>query len=176
MRNWIEGATTFGLAAIAFYLSWRVPDFVSGWSLNLPGTTDRSLSPSFFPQVALTVLAAIAALNGVMALRRARARGRGAVEPIPPDATIRSPAAAIGWMLILVAYLIVMWAVGFYLASVLLILTLGWMSTYRRGVVLVTFAIAMPAAVELLFSRGLSLRLPVGRLFEFSIMSIGTWV
>lgn len=173
IRGWIEGAVFLGLSTIAAYLFIGVPDYVSGWSLMLPGTTDRSLAPTFFPRLALAALASIAALNGFMALRNALGTGVGG--EISADAEIHSPVNAIGWMLMLIGYLAVMWAIGFYLSSVLLIFILGFLSGYRHRLVLALVAIAIPAAVEIVFSRGLSLRLPVGRWLDFSITTAGMW-
>ena len=177
MRRWAEGLTSLGLSAAAFYLFVRVPDFVSGWSLMLPGTTDQSLSPSFFPRVALAVLGSVAALSGLASLRgRTVNVGAGEADPIPPDAVVHSPGAALGWALLLVCYLAIMWAFGFYAASALMICALGWISGYRQPIILLVFALLMPAAVEILFSRVLSLRLPVGHWFNFSLTALWAWI
>jgi hypothetical protein len=166
LRSWIEGTVVFALSAVALYLFVRVPDYVSGWSLMLPGTTDRSLSPTFFPRVALATLAAVAALNGFTALGRTR---NSQQDQVPTDAIVHSPAAALGWMLMLIGYLGMMWAVGFYLSSVVLIITIGWLSGYHRSLPLVPVAVVMPAAIEIVFSRVLSMRLPTGRVLDFSL-------
>jgi len=176
VRRWVEGVTSFGLSAVGIYLFVRVPDFVSGWSLMLPGTTDQSLSPSFFPRVALAVLGLVAALSGVASLQHRTASEDGdETVPIPTDAIVHSPQAVLGWSMLLICYLASMWAIGFYASSALMICTVGWIAGYRQRIILLIFALLAPAAVEILFSRGLRLRLPVGHWLDFSLTAMWTW-
>lgn len=132
--------------------------FTAGFALLALRLPDRGLpntpGPAFFP---ILIALALAVLSVALLVRGARA---AATEP----STLPSAVSARGWIAlgVFVVYLIAMPTLGFLIASVPFFAALTWAYGERRPVVVVLTAIAVPAALLIVFRSGFQIFLPRG--------------
>lgn len=152
----IIAASIVLIGTVAGYLA--VPQLVSGWAFAMPGTTDAALAPTFFPRVAM-ILVALASL-GVLLSASSR------TDTIPLVEMSREDWTRAGTLLVLVLLLFLgMRIVGFVAASALFIATTSLLLGYRRPALVAAAAIAAPLLIVLSFRYGLKVLLPQGILF-----------
>lgn len=155
-RRWEAGVALVLLAA-AGSLFLAVPHLVSGWAFVMPGTTNNSLQPSFFPRLML-ILLGCAAL-GVLATSRLRRQAIPLVETTAPEW------AQLGKIIALVlAYFLALFMVGFVPSSVLFVLATAHVVGFRRPVLTVLVGLAFPVCTFLVFRFAMSVMLPTGLL------------
>jgi hypothetical protein len=65
-----------------------------------------------------------------------------------------------------VAYAVLLWLLGFWVASAVTLLALPWMLGYRRKLIVLAVCLGTLAAVELVFVRMFDMTLPRGMLIE----------
>lgn len=151
----VAAAVVVLAAAVGGFLS--VPYFVSGWAFVMPGTTDTSLAPTFFPRIAMVVLG-VAAL-GVMVTAGVRRDVVPLLEMVGEDWR-RVGAIMLG----IVAYFAALKFVGFLLASMVFMSVVPVILGYRRWATVITVALVAPLAIALVFRYGLKVILPAGLL------------
>lgn len=114
-----------------------------------------------FPAIVGTVGAIVALVNLVQV-----ARG---TDPRPPE---ELPTGAEGrWLAMLsfgvpVAYAVLLWALGFWVASAVTMLSLPLLLGYRRKLIVLAVCVGTLVAVELVFVRTFDMQLPRGVLVE----------
>lgn len=143
------------LTAIGVAGFFAVPQFVSGWAFQMPGTTDAALAPTFFPRLAMALIAA----SGLGVILSAPAR----TERLPLLDMSRQDwvrfAAVLAAILCLFAGIKI---VGFVPASMAFIAAVSVMLGYRRGPVVAAAAIIAPILIVIAFRYGLKVLLPSG--------------
>ena len=144
--------------AVAAALYWYAPTLISGWAMLLPGTTDVTTSPEFFPKLvaALMIVAGVGViLTGVR---------RTDVLPLFSDGVRRLLPAA-GLLLACFAYAGAVWAVGYVIASVVFCVGISLWAGYRRVWLALLTATAVAVLLHVAFRYALKLELPTGILF-----------
>jgi hypothetical protein len=148
----VAAAILLGVAIAGFV---AVPHFVSGWAFIMPGTTDASLAPTFFPRLAM-VLLGITALGVIVSAPARR-------EQVPLLAMERQDWIRVGSIIVLVAvYFAALKFVGFVLASAAFMAVVPLALGYRRWGVVLCVAVIAPLAIALAFRYGLKVLLPAG--------------
>ncbi len=154
-----EAAAALFVAALAIAGFLAVPQLVSGWAFDIPGTTDSSMTPTFFPRVALAMTAAFAILVALTVFTRS--------DPLPLLVMTRTNWLRIGTLLVInAAYLATMRLFGFVLSSMVLMLVLPLLVGYRNMFAVIATALALPPVVSLIFWYGLKVALPGAQAFE----------
>lgn len=123
-------------------------------------------SPQFFPSAIACVLG-LSGLALLMGLRGAEAQSEGSngsADHPGEQATARTAGVAIV-AASLGGYGAGLFLVGFLVASILAILSLGLALGYRRLSILIPLAICFPVAVLLVFQKSARIMLPEGLLF-----------
>ncbi len=121
-------------------------------------------SPQFFPSAVACVLG-FSGLALLLGIRGSKSQGEvnaGAKEH--DDQAPSSTAAVAAVAASLAAYGASLFLVGFMVASILAILTLGLALGYRRLTILIPLAICFPVAVLLVFQKSARIMLPEGLL------------
>lgn len=132
-----------------------VPHMVSGWAFAIPGLTDASLSPQFFPRVAMAAVV-LAGLGMILTVRQ-----RNDVLPVVEmsgEGWKRAAFAAAN----IVLYAILLPLVGFFASSALFIFAMAVSAGYRRMLIVIPTAILFPLATVYVFRWGLRVLLPSG--------------
>lgn len=132
-----------------------VPYMVAGWAFAIPGLTDASLSPTFFPRVGMTALA-LAGLGVILSVGERS-------DVLPFVAMTREEwkrAFLAGGNIVLYALLLPLF--GFLASSALFIFGMAVTAGYRRMLVIVTTAILFPVITIYVFRLGLKVLLPSG--------------
>ncbi len=154
-----DAAAALFVAALAIAGFLAVPQVVSGWAFDIPGTTDSAMTPTFFPRIALAVTASFAILVAVTAFSRS--------DPLPLLTMTRTNWLRIGSLLVInVAYLAAMRLFGFVLSSIVLMLVLPLLAGYRKKSAIVVTALVLPPVVTLIFWYGLKVALPGAQFLE----------
>lgn len=144
-----------GLAILGFI---AVPQMVSGWGIVIPGMTDASLSPTFFPRLAMACLGAGAGCVLIGALKRH--------DVLPLFELNREEWMRVVTALVLIAaYAGMVRTAGFVASSVVFILAMSYLAGYRNHLAIVAAAVVAPLATWVVFRMGLNVLLPVGTLF-----------
>ena len=145
-----------GLAIVGFL---AVPQMVSGWGIVIPGMTDASLSPTFFPRLAMACLGLVAGTVLIGALRR-----QDEILPLF-ELTGEEWARVVTALVLIAAYAAMVRTTGFVTSSGVFILAMSYLAGYRNHVAIVATAIVAPLATWAIFRMGLQVLLPVGTLF-----------
>lgn len=132
-----------------------VPHMVSGWAFAIPGLTDSSLSPTFFPRVGMAAMV-LAGLGVVLSL--------GQRNGVIPFVTMNDEdwKRALIASVHVVAFAFVLPIFGFFASSAMFIFGISATAGYRRLVVLASTAILFPLVTLLVFRWGLNVLLPSG--------------
>jgi hypothetical protein len=157
-RYMAEGGLALLLVMISIILFVRAPNLVAGWAFNIPGTTDVSLAPSFFPRLAAIALG-LASLSVIATLHM-----RSGPLPLLDTRRLAYAKSALGFAAI-VALVLLLPITGFIVTSALFIFGAAAAGGYRRWSVLVPTAIIIPVVLKLAFRYGLHIALPAGFLF-----------
>jgi hypothetical protein len=147
----IAAASVFLVGAAVGYIA--VPQLVSGWAFAMPGTTDAALAPTFFPRLAM-VLLALASL-GVLLSVPARTDTIPLLEMSAED--WRRVATVLGLVLL---FFVGLQIVGFIAAAGLFIAATSMLLGYGRPAVVAAVAIAAPLLIAFSFRYGLRVLLP----------------
>jgi putative tricarboxylic transport membrane protein len=139
-----------GLGLLAFALVYYQQSF----SIVRGFASDR-LGPAFFPRMLALSLAALSLVLIVRALA-------GRSDPSRPPAMRLGVFAAV--MGLLVVYAVIMPAVGFIVATPVLLAAVIWLLGLRQWAALLTTAIAVTAVLYVVFGRALHVLLPLGPL------------
>lgn len=149
------------LAVSALLVATAIATFLA--SADFAGTKlATDVGPARFPRIYAAVLVLLALILAVKALRRPAPAVATPPSPMARQALLRV-GAGIG---ICVVCFVAMQFLGFILGSVLQLMALMVLMGRRRPVQTALIAVALTAAVYLLFSLGLHVPLPAGRLFE----------
>jgi uncharacterized Tic20 family protein len=132
-----------------------VPNFVSGWAFQMPGTTDAALAPTFFPRLAMALI--VVAGLGVILSAPQRA------ERLPLVDMSRSEWLRFACVVAaILAFFLGLRVVGFVPASIVFIAAISVMLGYRRPIVVAAASILAPVLIVLAFRYGLKVLLPSG--------------
>lgn len=136
-----------------------VPNMVQGWAFMIPGTTDSAMTPAFFPRVALATTGTFALAVAVTVPMR--------THPLPLMEMTRARWFRVAALVaVCFAYLGGLWLLGFTLASIVLMLVLGWLVGYPMRLPMLLTAFLLPPIVSWIFWYGLKAQLPTGRFLE----------
>jgi putative tricarboxylic transport membrane protein len=130
-----------------------VPYLVSGWAFVMPGTTDSALTPTFFPRLAM-VLLAITSLS-VFLSARSRTDVVPLVEMTPED--WRRVGTVFGLILL---FFLGLRFIGFIPAAAIFIAAISLLLGYMRWVVVAAVAIIASVLIAVVFRYGLKVQLP----------------
>lgn len=132
-----------------------VPQLVSGWAFAMPGTTDSALTPTFFPRLAMVLLA----LTSFSVLIGAASR----TDVIPLVEMTREDWRRVGAIFgLILLFFLGLRFIGFVPASALFVAAVALLLGYRRWMVLAVVAVVGAALVALVFRYGLKVQLPSG--------------
>jgi len=143
--------TITGLALLAFcaLAYWLTADFD-----EVPAMLSQNVPPTFFPRLVLTIIAVFSVTLIAQNIRKQRV-------PAP-----HIPAAV--WVtggIVAAAGLVSVWAGTLItLGTVAVVLPLAWGE--RRLRIIAALAVGLPMALYLIFSLGLGVRFPAGRILE----------
>jgi len=135
------------LLMVLAYVAWK--------GLRTPGVA------GLFPAV-VGVVGSLAALVNLMQVLRGH--DAGAEDP----STAGADAAWLAGLSlgVPVAYAVLLWALGFWIASAAVLLALPWMLGYRRPIIVLAVCAGTLLAVDLVFVEIFDMRLPRGLLIE----------
>ncbi|WP_368416777.1 tripartite tricarboxylate transporter TctB family protein [Falsiroseomonas sp.] len=148
IRGRLSGATFAALLLVVLaYVAWK--------GLGTPGVA------GLFPAV-VGVVGSLAAL--VNLLQVLRGHDAGAEDP----ATAGADAAWLAGLSlgVPVAYAILLWVLGFWIASGAVLLALPWLLGYRRPIIVLAVCAGTMIAVDVVFVEIFDMRLPRGLLIE----------
>jgi putative tricarboxylic transport membrane protein len=137
-----------GLLAVALLYYQQSFSIVRGFA------SDR-LGPAFFPRMLALALAALSLTLVIRALA-------GRSDPSRPPAMRVGVFAAV--IALLVIYAVVMPAVGFLIATPVLLAAVIWLLGLRRWVTVLGTALSVTAVLYVVFGRALHVLLPIGPL------------
>lgn len=151
-----DGVVALISIAIGASILALVPDEIAGEQLSAVGDMN---SPAFFPIVAaIVMLVCGVALALVVVVPRRTST--------PAEIEFRRQGSVFTVMMIFVLFAAATLFVGMIPSAVATILVMAWFLEYRNPWLLVAVAVAVPAAVYLLFERLLLILLPRGMLFS----------
>ena len=148
IRARLPGAAFAALLLVVLaYVAWK--------GLATPGVA------GLFPAV-VGVVGALAALVNLMQVLRGH--DAGAEDP----ATAGADAAWLAGLSlgVPVAYAVLLWGLGFWIASAAVLLALPWLLGYRRAIIVLAVCAGTLLAVDLVFVEIFDMRLPRGLLIE----------
>jgi putative tricarboxylic transport membrane protein len=152
-RAEIVTSLIFLVGAVGGFLA--VPHLVSGWAFVMPGTTDSALTPTFFPRLAMVLLA----LTSLCMLLSAVSR----TDVIPLVEMTSEDWKRVGTIFgLILLFFLGLPLIGFVPAAALFIGAVAFLLGYKRFLIVGAVAIAGSVLIAAVFRYGLKVQLPSG--------------
>ena len=140
-------------ASVVFYQF--IPEFVSGYRFYFPGTTDKAMTPDFFPRISVSLLT----LSGVFLLLTVPLRQT----PLPIFNLEYSQIKVVLSIIVSVLlYIVMIWFIGFFAASIFFLFIFCFITNYKNRTIIFLAGLTTNIIVLLFFEYGLSVQLPRG--------------
>ena len=136
-----------------------IPEFVSGYRFYFPGTTDKAMTPDFFPRVSVSFLV-ISALFVLLTVPLRRST-------LPLfELKNNQIKVVISIIISILVYFLMIWLIGFFAASILFLFIFCFTANYKNFFMILAAGFITNIVVLVFFEYGLSVQLPRGIILD----------